>query len=203
MPSLAANALTTLADVKESLGLSSGDSSKNNLINRKINQVSQQLENYCERVFHAADYTEYYTGTLIDQLVLNQRPVNSLTTLSYRTSAANLTDFIDIDSSYYFLDSTSGIVNMTFAAYGRWQRWKVVYNAGYTTIPNDLAEAANILACYFVNNPDGFDIGKMRITEGQRSIQYQRQALTFKSILEQLGLDQTIDQYANWPLRSE
>lgn len=203
MTQLAANALTTLADVKESLGISSGDVSKDNLIIRKINQASLQIANYCDRVFAVADYTEEINGTYTDEIVLKQRPVNSITSLEFRGSAVNTDNWIATNSSYYFYDANSGILRLLFNAKGRWNRWRVTYNAGYTTTPADLAEACATLAAFYVNNPDGSDVGVQEIREGMRMKRFANTSQTFISIMQQLGIDQIINGYANWPLINE
>ncbi len=152
MADLLSYALTSVADVKESLGIASGDSSKNNIITRKINQATEIIEGYCNRRFKATDYTEYYDGSLGDQLVLRHRPVNSVTTLSVRISSINEDIFDVIDPDQYFIDTTAGILDAVDTFYGSYNRWKIVYNAGYTTIPADLAEAAATLAAFMVEN---------------------------------------------------
>jgi len=202
MTNLATNALTSLADVKESLGIASSDQSYDNLITRTINRVSQQIENYCGRVFKAADYTEDINGTDTDELLLKQRPVNSITSLQYRAANINRDNFITLDAETYFLDANPGILKLLFRATGHWNRYRVTYNAGYTTIPSDLAEAACSLVCYFIQNADS-GVGVKTKMEGQRKIEYYEGPKNFRDLMKMLGIDEIIDGYANWPLRSE
>lgn len=204
MATLNANALTTLADVKESLGLASSDHSKDNLIIRKINSASQQISNYCSRVFQATDYVEEYNGSNIDELVLNQRPVNGSVVLEYRGSAVNQTNWREVNADYYFVDASPGILKLLFPASGRWNRWRASYNAGYTpgNIPSDLQEACATLASYYVTHANPIVNVRSR-QEGQRREDYYQGIQGFKNLLQQLGLEQIIDGYANWPLRSE
>ncbi len=202
MATLADNALCSLADVKESLGIASSDTTKDNILVRKINQASQQIENYCGRVFRVLDYTEEYTGSNIDQLVLNQRPLNSVTTLEYRATTLNTDNWYTINNTYYHTDDKAGILRLLFDAVGRWDRWRVTYNAGYSTIPSDLAEACASLACYYYQNRSGVTQVQME-QEGQRTIRYFQGIKGFRDLAQYLGIDQVIDGYANWPLRSE
>lgn len=196
-------ALTTVADVKETLGIDSGDSSKNNLIIRKINQATEIIERYTGRRFKATTYTdEEYDASGTDQLVLRQRPINSITSVSARDSATNDNDWEAIDTEFYFTDSKAGIVEGVFNYSGGWNRYKVTYNAGYTTIPSDLAEAAVALAAYLVeNNVSGTAV--KRKTEGQRSIEYFDQTgmnSADTSLFAQLGILGTLNSYANNPV---
>lgn len=206
MAVLLSYALTTKADVKESLGISSGDTTKDNLIIRKINQATRAIEAYCGRRFLETTYTgEEYAATGIDELVLRQRPVSTLSSFSVRDTSLNQSDWETIDTDLYFLDNsgTSGVLNLLFNANGRWNRYKVTYTAGYATIPEDLAEACVSLACFYVQNSDGGDIGVASKKEGQREIRYSNGGQSFKSILEQLGIDQIIDSYANNPIMTD
>jgi len=201
---LASNALTIVDDVKELLGLASSDHSKDNLIIRKINQVSSQIENYCGRSFHRATYTEeVYTGTGTDQIILKNRPVESVTSLDARSSSLNEAGSENVDTELYFINSTAGVLNLNFRAIGHWGRYLVTYVAGYTTIPDDLAEAVAILAAHYVNDPDGSSAGVAEKQEGQRRVRYQNTNLNFDDLLNQLGVDGIINSYANFPIMTD
>src|SRR5262249_3310891 len=104
---------------------------------------------------------------------------------------------------YYFLDVTPGILKLLFTANGRWNWWRVTYNAGYTTIPADLAEACANIATYYVEN-NGSEVNVTAKIEGQRRMNFNNQGLLgFNNLLQQLGVDQIINSYANWPLINE
>jgi len=204
MASLLSYALTTVADVKESLGIASSVTKYDNLITRKINQATLAIENYCQRRFKSTTYTdEVYNPTQVDQLVLRQRPVTNFASLSIRDSGLNYDTWETIDSQLYFLDSSAGILDLMFNARGRWMRYKVTYTAGYTTIPEDLAEACASLAAYYFNNADGTDVGVQEKQEGARRLRYANSTLTFKDICKNLGIDEILDAYANNPLTTD
>ena len=203
MAAILSYALTSLADVKESLGIASADTSKDNLIIRKINQSTRAIEAYCGRRFKQTTYTdEIYNGTNIDQIILKQRPISAVT-LKARDSSLNDNDFETIESSLYFIESEAGILDLVFNAVGRWGAYAITYTAGYATIPDDLAEACVSLACFYVNNADGSDIGVARKQEGSRSIQYANSDQSFTSIANQLGINEIIDSYANMPVQTD
>ncbi len=206
MATIVSYALTNLADVKESLGIASGNTTKDNLIIRKINQITDAIENYCQRRFAVTSYIEEYAASQIDVLVLRQRPIvidgTHTFTLEWRTTAFNDSQFETVDAQLYFVDEPSGVMNLMFNAVGHWNRYRITYSAGYTPIPNDLAEAANLLACYFVNNPNAATAGVQQISEGQRATRY-FQKNNFYNILQQLGIDQTIDAYADEPVLAD
>lgn len=202
-------ALTTVSDVKENLGLASSDHTKDNLITRKINQISDLIQNYCGRNFKLQAYVQYYDGSNIDELVLKQRPIVSDGTHSFsvesRNTSLNDGNFETLNTDLYFIDTTSGVLELNFNARGHWDRYRVTYSAGYATIPNDLAEAAATLAAYFVNHPAGATVGVVLQKEGQRELRYNpnNNTLNFKNIIQQLGIDETIDSYANLPVLTD
>lgn len=204
MASLLSYALCQVSDVKESLGIASSDTTKDNLIVRKINQATKAIENYCGRRFAATAYTNIeYDATNTDQLILRQRPVVSFTSLDIRDSGLNYDSWETIDSELYFVDENAAVIDLMFNARGRWNRYRVTYTAGYTTIPDDLAEACASLACYYYLNADASDVGKLKIEEGQRKVTYAKGQLKFKVIAENLGIDSTLDAYANNPLMTD
>lgn len=204
MAVLLSYALTNLSDVKESLGIASSVTTYDNLIIRKINQATKAIENYCGRRFAATAYTNIeYDATNTDQLILRQRPVVSFTSLDIRDSGLNYDSWETIDSELYFVDENAAVIDLMFNARGRWNRYRVSYTAGYTTIPDDLAEACASLACYYYNNADGSDVGVLKKKEGQRELQYSSGSLNFKTITQNLGIDGIIDSYTNMPLMTD
>lgn len=201
MASLLSYALTTVADVKESLSIASSVTTYDNLIIRKINQATRQIEKYCDRRFLLTQYTESeYNGTQTDQLILRQRPIVTFTKLERRDTSLNQADWDTVDTNLYFVDNSAGMLNLMFKASGGWSRYRVTYTAGYATIPEDLAEACVSLACYYVNNADGSDVGVSRKKEGQRELQYGSGSLNFNTICQNLGIDSILDLYANMPI---
>ena len=136
---LNANALTSvqrLADFLE-LGTITVGSSKETLLQRIINAVSQFVETYTGRTFKQTTYTneEYDVGTKSEYLHLKNWPVSSTAsfTLQERQSAENEDDWDTIDSEDYFVDYDSGVVELAQGLkFGRGpKRYRVTYTAGY------------------------------------------------------------------------
>lgn len=206
MASILSYALTDLASVKESLGIASSNTSKDNLIIRKINQATRALENYCGRRFQATTFSQVeYAATQVDELILRQRPVISFSSLEIRDAGFNINSWETVDPELYFVHNAAGVLDLLFNARGRWNRYRVTYTAGYKSIPEDLAEACASLAAFYVNTATGSHVAVATYKEGQRELQYSRQlnTLTFKQVLSQLGIDSIIDSYANNPLMTD
>jgi hypothetical protein len=99
---LASNALTTLATVKDELGIS--DTSQDDRLGRLINVVSDAIEHYCGRLFQKTSRIEPVapSGTL--RLVLTHAPLTSITSIVD-------TDDSTVDATTYSIeDAAAGIV---------------------------------------------------------------------------------------------
>ena len=208
MAELVSYALTSVADVKETLGISSGDSSKNNLITRKINQATDLIEAYCNlsysHHFKQATYTdEEYDGTGVDQLSLKMRPVTSITSFSYRNTTENENSWDVIETTDYFLDQGAGVVDLLFSQGRHWNYYKLTYVGGYSTIPSALSEACATIAAYLTDNATSGAGVKIK-QEGQRKIEYFAiDSSSGDSLIEQLNLDGALSRYKNYAIQSD
>lgn len=198
MATLYSYALTTVADVKELMGIDSGDSSKNNIIIRKINQATDMIESYCllpyNHHFKETTYTdEEYSGTYADNLSLLMRPVTDIASFGYRNTPGNVNQWTAFEDDDFYLDEDTGSILTDFTIYGGWNTFRVTYTAGFDPIPADLAEAAAMLAANLVENAQSGQ-GVVSKTEGSRSITYATNSAE-KSLIEQLGIDDVLHRY--------
>ena len=146
-------ALTTYAEVKLQLGLA--DDTHQSFIEMQINVVSNKIASYCNRNFMEQTYTdEKYKGDDTLELVLNQRPITALTTLSIDDKDVTTSD-VEIESEtgilyYESVFSSNGYVcGITRHPDLRYNNIKVTYDAGYIlpddainrTLPYDLEQA--------------------------------------------------------------
>lgn len=205
MADLLSYALTSVSDVKESLGIDAGDTSQDNLIKRQINRATLYIESFCslprDHHFASTTYTqEEYDGTGRNTIVLKMRPVITMSSFQSRDSNQNTDDWTDVESELYFTDLTSGVIELLFGARKSWNVYRVTYTAGFATIPADLAEACVTLASYYVeNSASGTAVKKKQ--EGQRSIEYfQPSQSESGSVVDQLGLDDLLSRYKQYNL---
>lgn len=205
MATLLAYALCDLDDVKELLGISG--SSQDNLITRKINQATEMIENFCGRRFKSTIYTDIeYDSTGTNQIILNQRPVTLLSSLSWRDTSLNEADWEASDTEYYFLDEASGVLDLNFTTWGNWNRFKVTYTAGYSEIPADIVEACATLAGHLVQTPISVAATGVRVqAEGGRRIEYfdTSSSGSTRNLIQQLGIDAILEPYANMPILAD
>lgn len=210
MTTLVSYALTTLDDVKESLGIPSGNTTKDNLIRRKINQATAMIESFCnlpiDHHFKETVYTdELYDGSGTYQLLLMMYPVKEITSLSYRVGSENNNNYDTLQTEDYFLDKGTGIISGTYRTNDNVAGYKVTYTAGYSTIPPDLSEACVALASFLVENATtGTNVKRKR--EGQREVEYfaansSNGSGGTSSLIEELGLDDVLNRYVIYVLR--
>ncbi len=203
MATLLSYALTTVADVKELLGIDAGDSTKNNLIIRKINQSTLMIESFCSKPngqhFASTVYTdEEYDGTGTNQLSLRNRPVITFTSFSERNTTENDSSWSVIDTELYFVDNNAGVIDCNFTLNQNWNLYKVTYTAGYTDIPADLAEACATLAAYLVDNATTGTSIKSK-EQGPKKIEYFDNS-SGQSLIESLGIDDMLVRYIEYPI---
>lgn len=189
MTAILSYALTSLADVKESLGISSGDTSKDNLLIRLINKGTELIESYCGRRFKGATFTsEKWDGDGSDYSVRNF-PITSVTNIQYLISDPNTDEWDTLDTSLYNFDPETGIVHYEFST--GFQNWRITYVGGYTTIPSDLAEACVDFVTYMYNHANSSGVKSERL--GDRSVEWF--ATTNSSAIKELGIDDILDAY--------
>ena len=196
-------ALTSVADVKETLGIDAGNTSKDNLIIRKINQATDMIEAFClknnNQHFASTTYTnEEYDGTGTKQLILKNRPVITFTQLQQRDTTHNTSDWETIDTELYFTDTNAGVIDALFSFLSHWNLYRATYTAGFATIPSDLAEAAASMAAYLVDNASS-GTGVKSKQQGPKKIEY-FEAQQSGSIIESLGLDDVLARYGEPPI---
>lgn len=198
MATLLSYALTTLSDVKETLSITG--TSSDNLLTRKINQATEIIIGYCNRRFdEQTNVVEYYDGRVEQQLLLRNRPITGTTTfvLEARDTTLNDNDFTTIDSNEYFVDTTAGLIDGVASFRGTYDRYRVTYSYGVTTIPADISEACVSIATYLYNNDAGIVANISSKSEGSRSIDYSvnRNGSNSNDIITQLGLKTMLDRY--------
>jgi len=83
---LASNALTTVAAVKTYMGISS--SSDDDLLESLVNNVSDQIERWCDRTFAATTYTEYLDAYGTRTIAVQNPPVASVDIVAFGSQDA-------------------------------------------------------------------------------------------------------------------
>jgi len=165
------------------------DYSKDKLLERNINSVSSMVSKYCNRNFIADTYTEYYKGSGRQRLILNQYPVNTITSVKVDSAALTAgTDYVTADQTYLdqgiifknngwtWFGYLTGLVGEPTAPV---DNIEVVYSAGYTlepeasrTLPYDLEDACISMVADLYGEQQQGTVGLKRLTEGKLTYEW-------------------------------
>jgi uncharacterized phiE125 gp8 family phage protein len=169
---LNANALVTLNQGKTELDIPLANTSEDSRIEDFINAASDFIEAVTGRKFKADDYTEYFDGNDLAYLLLSEFPINTVTS-------------VHIDDQWVFaaaselVSTERRIMRDVLIArrcgifhYKSTQSIKVVYNAGYATIPNHLQQACLELVKYLYVTRNDRRIGKTSSTKINESASF-------------------------------
>ncbi len=182
--SLDSNALTNLADVKQALNLNTS-TDYDELLETLTNAASKAIAAFCQRDFVSQSYTEYYDGTGTGDLVLNQRPIVTLTSVwedSDREFGSD--DLLTEADDDIVVDYTAGIISKIGSSIlsdsdATWssgiQSVKVTYTAGYTTVPFDVQQACIETVMHWYNNRGRLGLSSMSL--GGVSVSFGKTAL--------------------------
>jgi hypothetical protein len=136
---LASNALCTLKEFEDYRDKKGNEPSDIDVIIDLINSISTFFENYCGRKFTAANYTEYHDGG-VQEIFPYRYPIISVSSIHVDSDWEWGSSTLVASGGYITIDDLSIYSSSTFSS-GR-KAIKLVYRAGYETIPNDLKQAA-------------------------------------------------------------
>lgn len=136
--------LTSLTNLKAFLHISNTDD--DTLLSEIITRITDKWTLDCNRILTSADYTEYYSGDGSDTLMLDQFPINSITSIyddtdrSFGASTEISSD--DIIFTANTNNAKSGIVKLDGTSFSKGvENIKITYNAGFTSVPNEIEQA--------------------------------------------------------------
>jgi len=179
--------LTTLANVKTALEITGTDD--DTYLESLIDRVSTIIESYCDREFDSQTLTEIFDGTGTEDYQTEEYPIDSITSLSYRTTTLNEDNWQTIESEYYHFYEDQGSVHYMNKFKEGVKNYKLVYVAGYSDIPDDLEQAAIDMISYYYNKRQSKNVKSESI--GDYSITYAKS----ENVIDDLGLDVILDKY--------
>ena len=166
------NQLVDIDTVRAFVGAKSDDADQENMLKFYINSASWFCNEKTDRLLKSRALTEYYSGDGSNTLLTDQYPITALTNVYDDLDRVYGSD-TEIDSddlaimpqglAYKIIYDggtfTSGVRNI-----------KIVYTAGYTTIPYDLQQACLEIIAYFFKNSDENRFGVTSRTVGDGSL---------------------------------
>lgn len=149
--SLQDNALITLADLKGFLDFSDTNLYDDECIDL-INMLSDLFDCATHRDLKAKDHTEYRDGEDCDVLWLRNWPVNETTSsvFLYVDMAREFAASTLVATADRIINPVTGKITLAATVFPDWpQCVKILYNAGYSTVPGDLRIAMKVSCAYF------------------------------------------------------
>lgn len=138
--------VTSLANVKLAMNIFNDNSDSQ--ISQFLAAASAAISQYCNRIFTVGMYSEYYDGPGDRTLLLRQRPIVQLTSITVDPFGS---DPITVDGSNFIVNTNTGLIGWKPQnQYGSWfvkgydgqQNYLVVYQAGYQVVPSDIQQVA-------------------------------------------------------------
>lgn len=140
------NLLISVSEAMDYIRADENDTANSSLsafISNAIGYVSDTIESYCNKGIKEQTYIGIYSGNNCNnKLLTDNYPIHSISSLQYRVSpldtfqdlVPNLNTFVHNHNYYLRLYSYS-------FPFGE-KNIKIIYNAGYPTIPNDIKQVA-------------------------------------------------------------
>jgi uncharacterized phiE125 gp8 family phage protein len=157
------------------------------LLDSICDRTNALIKSYIGRNLVSQTYTEYYDGNGSAKLLLRNYPVVSLTSLHVDTLRAfgSVSEIVIADN--VLLENNAGIIRLWNQG-GVFLRGranvKVVYVAGYATMPYDLVDAAILIASHsYKRHYQDQRIGLQSETIGDRTMTYSSEAIPAKAKL--------------------
>lgn len=150
--------LTTRASVKELLGIKSSVTAYDAVIDTLVLAVDGLVEDYCDRHFADTTYTEYHDGESNQRkLLVRNYPLISVTSIHDDAGRTYGSDTLIASADYTFEtgDDADGIVYLDLSLARGQRNVKIVYRAGYATIPKTLSRAADLVCASIYNRRKG------------------------------------------------
>jgi hypothetical protein len=165
--SVNANALATRSEVKDFLNVVAVNNDIDDLINQIINRMSDAFESYCNRKFASADYTEYHDGG-VSYIFPKNTPIIAIAEINDDSDWVFPVSSLAASGDYRILENNhvyySGIFESGPGSV------KIVYTGGYTTIPDDLKQAAITEIARIIKHRVDFDV--LSVTRDDGSVTY-------------------------------
>ena len=166
--------LTTVADVKDVLGIPVSETSQDSRLDRLVTAASRRIATFCDRRFISETYTEFQHGRRTNTLILKHWPAVKPTELNEDADSVFPASSQIASDEYDILDDQFVVLLSGRRFRPGTRSIKIVYTAGYTTanIPEDLKDNANWLVEHLFNMTSDRRVGIVSKSKSGESISY-------------------------------
>ncbi len=178
----AAEDLTTLATVKQWVGIPTGTTTDDALIQDLITACSVFILSWMTRDIKSQSYTEYYDGVGGNRLFLANYPITAVASLSVDGLAIPAASSV-LGPGYRF---TNNIVSLNGYKFGPGDaNILITYTAGFASVPADLARAATEMVGYKYKEKDRIGVSSKTLASEVVSFTVKDMPDTVKTTLKQ------------------
>lgn len=194
------NLLITVNEVKQFIKSkdNSFETSLSGFVVNIISYVSDTIENYCNKTLTAKDFTGYYDGSNCNKLYLDNYPINSISELKYRINPSdNYSNNLEANiSQSVFIYPTYIQLYSNIFPYDN-KSIKIIYNAGYSSIPGDIKIVA-LEMCQTIYNNSGRGNGYLGLKSISDSFNSSAGTMTFDNIALEKRQKEILDKYKKY-----
>jgi len=166
-----------------------------------INSVSQLVKTYCGQSFldfYSTDKTEFFTKNFSSHIVeLGESPIVEIISVEERDAPTSSYTTLTENTDWVLDSTTDSLFRVSGSNYKNWETGpnavKVVYKAGYETIPQDLRLAVVDLIMYYHKNEQ-----KQRQTIAGATIQNQSTSSQRDSVAFPDHIKRVLDLYKTY-----
>ena len=178
--------LTDKTKVKSYLGIT--DTSSDSLFDSLCAGISKFITDYVDRNIERGTTTEYFDGR--DTVVLKNYPILSVTSIKHNVGTQAEPQWYTIDPINYVVYKSEGKIAIGGGVVRGYQNLEVVYEAGYSTVPEDVEMVATQLVAKMFETRKAQ--GKLKEALGGAQIDWKNE-LTFEQ-------KEILTNYSSWSL---
>jgi len=175
---LQSNALVTLELAKLYLKIPALETTQDDIVTFWINASSDRIEQETRRKLKAQSFTEFHHGRSSNIILLKQFPVSSSPFPQvFIDGSSDFGSETEVDSdSIRLADDSNSLVLLGQRFPSGYQNIKVIYTAGFSTVPSDLQNAALWMITWYHKAREGGDIGRESKSKGDETISFLQKA---------------------------
>lgn len=137
----------TLEELKAYLKISNTQSDE--LLTSSIKQATSFIQDYTWRKLTATDYTYIIDWRWENAVILQDKPANSITSFEYNSWTISSPIWEAYNEDGYWLNKEEWIIRTLFNIKKGVQNNKIVYNAWYINLPEDIKRCTIRIATFF------------------------------------------------------
>jgi len=141
--------IATLAQFKQYLGITG--TSQDTILQLLIDSSNSMINSYIGRIIEADDYIEYVNGNAQREILLQNYPVNTLTSIEKNIWDLETPVWEIVEPTWYKLSPKEWKIFLVYPLTRGFQNYKITYNAWYDPVPAELTLASLKIASKYYN----------------------------------------------------